>query len=134
MTDREEFENHKRELIKHNLETIRFLSNKKKPEREYCVCVTFLRCLGIDFSVAKLVSVTQRQNPPDVIFREARFEICDSFDKVRKPHDEARARVERSKRLRAVEDLDVPFKFRSPVAYSEVHGYVTDELTKKTLR
>jgi hypothetical protein len=66
-----------------------------------------------------------------VIFREARFEVCDSLGKERKPHDEAKARVERLKRVKTIEDLDVPFKSRTPLAYSEVYSHVTDELTKK---
>jgi hypothetical protein len=134
MTDKKKFENHKRQLIKHHLETVGFLSNKKKSERERCVCAAFLRCLGTRFSVAELLSVPQRHGPPDVIFRKARFEVCDSLSEGRKPHDEARARVERSKMLKNIKDLDVPFTFPAPATYSELYSYVADELTKKALK
>lgn len=58
MTDRE-FEQYRRELLEYNRETIHLLSNHKKSERERCVCAVFLRCLGVDLTVAELVSVPQ---------------------------------------------------------------------------
>lgn len=134
VTGRREFEDHKRNLIEYHLETVRLLSNEKKPERERRVCAGFLRCLGIVFSVGELLSVPQRHGPPDVIFRKARFEVCDSLSEGRKPHDEARARIARSKKLKKIKDLDVSFTFPTPATYSEVYSYVAEELTKKALK
>ncbi len=134
MTDREKFEEYKRKLIEHNLETDHFLSNKNKSERERCVCAAFLRGLGVDFSVAELVSIAERQSPPDLIFREACFEVCDSLDQGRKAHDEAKARVEWLKGAKTDEDMDVSVGFRTPLAYGEVFSHVSDELLKKYAR
>jgi hypothetical protein len=134
MTEDDGFEDYKRELIGYNLETLHFLSNEKKSDRERCVCAAFLRCLGLSFSTKELVPVPQEDGPPDVIFREACFEVCDSLTEGRKAHDETRKRVERLKKAKTLKDLDIELKFRTPITYSEAYHYVTDELTKKALR
>jgi putative endonuclease (uncharacterized protein DUF1780) len=48
-------------------------SNAKKPERERMVVRAFLRCIGISFSESEIRS--REDDPPDVMFREARFEV-----------------------------------------------------------
>ncbi len=133
MTDRQ-FEEYRKELIEYDRETIRFLSNPKKSERERCVCAAFLRCLGVDFSVAELVSVPESQNPPDVAFREACFEVCDVLDSGRRPHDEARARVEHLEQAETIEDVLVPVGSRVPLAFVEVFNHVTEALVRKAAR
>jgi hypothetical protein len=133
MTDRE-FEEYRRELIEYDRETIHFLSSQKKSERERCVCAAFLRCLGVDFSVAELVAVPESQSPPDVAFREACFEVCDVLDSGRRPHDEAKARVVHLEQAKTLEDVLVPVRHRVPLAYVEVFHHVTEALAKKAAR
>jgi len=71
-------------------DTVDMLSSHRKGERERRAAAAFLRGLGVDFSPDELV--TPKSDPPDVIFRGARFEVmimlvkgsnlCSWFDKV----------------------------------------------------
>ena len=55
-----------------------FLSNKMKPERERSVCCAFLRTLGIPFKDSEVIAPANE--PADVMFREARFQIKDILE------------------------------------------------------
>lgn len=114
-------------------ETVHFLSNDMKPVRERSVCATFLRCLGMDFSVDEIVSVENKNQPPDVIFREARFEICEILDKGRRRHQEARMRAKHLKQVKTVEDIFVKFEFRSPISYVQMFDLAVKVLADKSL-
>lgn len=131
--DKEERE-YIRGLTTHAIETIHFLSNAQKSERERCVCAAFLRCLGVAFSVEALVAVAEKQSPPDVKFGEARFEICEILDRERKRHREAQTRVERLKQAKTIDDMLVSVRAGTPLSYTEVFALVTEALAKKAVR
>src|SRR5258706_15544341 len=129
MTDREKFEEYRRELLEYDRETVRFLSNPQKPERERSVCAAFLRCLGVDFAVAELVPDA---DPPDVRFREAYFEVRDILDAGRKPDGEAKAWVKRDEQAQTIDDVLLPpWRPRTPCTYAEVFSHVTQGLAQK---
>lgn len=115
-------------------ETVRFLSNDRKPERERSVCATFLRCLGVNFAVEDLVPAGEGKDPPDVIFDAARFEVLEVLDEGRRRHDESKSRVERLKRAKTIEDVEVPFISPEPLTYAEVLDLIAMALTKKASR
>jgi hypothetical protein len=125
------FEEYKGKLLDHNRETLNFLSNHHKSERERCVSAAFLRCLGIDFSVADLLSVPDRQDPPDVKFRRAQFEVCDILDSGRKPHREAKERVHLFEQAKTIDDVLLPKKRRVLLSYSHIFDLITKQLSKK---
>jgi hypothetical protein len=64
----------------------RLFSNRAKADAERMVCAAFLRCLGTTFRPAELVKA--RSDPPDVLFRHARFEVMLLLDEDRQPHKE----------------------------------------------
>jgi hypothetical protein len=76
----------------------RLFSNKGKADAERMVCAAFLRCLGTTFRPGELVKA--RSDPPDVLFRDARFEVMLLLDEGREPHKEWKriAEVRRSAR------------------------------------
>ncbi|MFQ5771668.1 MAG: DUF1780 domain-containing protein [bacterium] len=84
-------------------EAIDFLSNKKKPEREYWVVEQFLLNLGIDFTKEEIKSVSE--DPPDVIFREANFEIKEILEKNRKRHQGYKNDLKTAKKTRKASEL-----------------------------
>ena len=132
MTDKEQFEEYRRELLEYDHETVRFLSNQQKSERERSVCAAFLRCVGVGFSVAELLPGT---DPPDVKFRDVCFEVRDILDEGRKPHGEAKAWVERDEQAQTVDDVLLPpWRPRTPCAYAEVFSQVTQGLAQKSSR
>jgi hypothetical protein len=62
------------EAIRENaLDTVDFLGNARKVERERSVCAAFLRCAGVDFSSDQLLRSAVEL--PDVTFGDARFEV-----------------------------------------------------------
>jgi hypothetical protein len=73
------------DLVSHTENSIKSSSNNMKLERERSVCAAFLRCLGIDFSVNDIIA--QEDDPPDVIFGPARFEIRELYEEGRRRHD-----------------------------------------------
>lgn len=133
MLDKEELE-YIRCLTDHGKETVRFLSNANKADRERIVCAAFLRSLGVDFSVEHLVPVAQKMSPPDVKFGTARFEVCEVLDKRRKRHYEARSRVDCLRRAKTIEDTYLPVRAKTPLLYPEVFTLVTNELARKANR
>ena len=73
-------------LVTHSEETLAMLSNAQKAKRERMVCAAFLRCLGISFSSKDIES--SQDDPPDVTFKDACFEVRELIDKGRKRGDE----------------------------------------------
>jgi hypothetical protein len=53
-------------------------NNKMKPERERSVCRAFLRTLGMAFKDTEVIASTNE--PVDVMFREARFQVRDILE------------------------------------------------------
>lgn len=81
-------------LLTHQAEQANaFLSNAKKWERERWVCQRLLQALNVrhhtdDFTASE-------QEPPDVLFRDANFEVFFVLDEGRRLNDEWRAELER---------------------------------------
>ena len=65
---------------------VEFFSGANKQLRERWVCQELLRSLGVDFAEAEVVSSTDE--PPDVVFKDARFEIKEVLNEGRKRHAE----------------------------------------------
>ena len=74
------------ERINDMKESIEFFSNSNKKEREIWIANEFLNNLNIDFNKDEIENNTDE--PPDIIFRNARFEIKEIQDNDRKRHYE----------------------------------------------
>ncbi len=70
-----------------------FLSNARKWERERWVCQRLLQALNVPSRLEEFSSAAQE--PPDVLFRDANFEVFFVLDEGRRLNDEWRAEVER---------------------------------------
>ena len=70
-----------------------FLSNARKWERERWVCQRLLQALNVPSRLEEFSSAAQE--PPDVLFRDANFEVFFVLDEGRHLNDEWRAEVER---------------------------------------
>ena len=78
-------------------------SPNKKQERERWVAEAFLKNLRIEHAKTEIVSPDD--DPPDVIFRDARFEIKEIQDPDRRRHDEYKAELKRARMLTDPKDL-----------------------------
>lgn len=81
-------------LLTHQAEQANaFLSNARKWERERWACQRLLQALNVSHRIEEF-SVSE-QEPPDVLFREANFEVFFVLDEGRRLNDEWRAELER---------------------------------------
>jgi hypothetical protein len=122
-----------RELTRHE-EATRFFSQGGKAERERLSCAMFLRALGVPFSIEELIWVPDRQDPPDVKFREARFEVRERLDEGRPQHDEVKARVQRYRQAKTMDVILVDPPHPRPMSYDEVYTLLLSALAEKAAR
>lgn len=108
-------------------ESVSFFSAARKPERERWVVEEFLRNLGIEPPVGSIASPSDE--PPDVVFREARFEIKEIMDAGRRRHSEYKESLRRAKEAKCVDEL---FEMYTPkdITYIELCELVKDTLPK----
>jgi hypothetical protein len=83
-------------------DSIQYFSNSSKEKREIWICSQFLKNLGVEFDHAHLIS---DEDPPDVFFRGARFEVKECLTKDRQRTDEYRKALRRSEQASGSEDL-----------------------------
>jgi len=113
-------------------ETIGFFSNRKKKFRERCTCAAFLRCSGVSFLSKDIVSSSEE--PPDVIFNSAQFEVIEKlyrYSQQRERHDEWKQEKARRDGARSLRDLIQPYKPPTPLSCAELTNLVTDALRQK---
>ena len=108
MTDDEEYLEAQR---KARAAAVDFFRSANKPERERRVVRAFLTNLGLSFADSELVAV---QDPPDVRFRDANFEVKEIPDEGRRRHQEYKERLEEAIGATA------PTKSVRTVAYNEL--------------
>ena len=117
------------DLERQTEETVRFFSNRMKPERERTACAAFLRCLGVAFQDHEIVS--SLSEPPDVVFRSAAFEVREILDPGRERGKEYHEDLERIRCARSLEDLAEPYRPES-VPWGKVLVLVQVGLAEKS--
>ena len=99
MTD-EEFLEDRRKALR---ESVEYFSAKNKPERERWVCHEFVQNLGLSYADSEVV--TPEDEPPDVVFRDCRFEIKELLDRGRRRHAEYKASLQKALEITDPQDL-----------------------------
>jgi len=84
-------------------ESITFFSNQNKQERERAVCAAFLRCIGVNFNREDILP--GKEEPIDIEFQGARFQIKELMDPGRKRHDEYKKALEKYKNSESLSEL-----------------------------
>lgn len=102
--DDEEYIEGRRQDLKDSVE---FFSPRNKGEREMWVAKTFVENLNMPHAEAELA--LSADDPPDVSFRDARFEIKEILDPGRRRHDEYRAAYEKALAATTPSDLLTEF-------------------------
>ncbi len=98
-----DFEKYKKIELTRLQESIEFFSNKGREERELCNVTEFLKILGIDFTKSELSQPPD--DPPDVIFRDAEFEVTELIDVNRRRHKELKERLKRLEAAKSYSDI-----------------------------
>jgi hypothetical protein len=120
------------DLVSHSEETLVLLSNKEKTKRERMVVAAFLRCLGVTFSSNDIES--PQDDPPDIIYKEACFEVRELLDEGRRRGDEYKDRHETLIKSTSIEDTLLPYDSPTPISYRKIFQLITAALSKKALR
>jgi hypothetical protein len=118
-----------RQLAANVHDTAEMLSSHRKVERERRAVAAFLRCLGVDFFPEELV--TPGSDPPDVMFRDARFEVMIKLDEGRKMHADWKKKAEQRDSAQFIEALVESYHPSSPVPFQDIVSLVVAELGEK---
>ena len=84
-------------------ESVRSFSSSGKQEGERWVVNSFIENLRIEFTPEEIISPDD--DPPDVVFRDARFEVKEIMDEGRERHREYKEELERVKTITDPKDL-----------------------------
>lgn len=83
--------------------SVEYFAPQNKNERECWVADAFVRNLGIVPAKGEIISI--KQDPPDVAFRNACFEIKEILDPGRRRHAEYKQELERAQNITEAKDL-----------------------------
>lgn len=108
MDDREFIE----ETVRALEESVRYYAPENKAERDLWVANAFLENQRIAFTDDELKACPD--DPPDVLFRDARFEVKEIMDPGRKRHLEYRQALEIARRATSVKELLETFRPSDP--------------------
>ncbi|WP_161633315.1 DUF1780 domain-containing protein [Paraburkholderia dilworthii] len=108
-------------------ESVEFFRAEKKTERELWVVCQYLTNLDLCFSETELKSSCQ--DPPDVLFRDAQFEIKEILSKGRRRHQEYQERLRKATKSTSPSDLVEHFTPRD-VKVSDVYELILAEATR----
>ena len=118
------------ELRKHASDTRAFLSNKNKPERERSISRAFLRTIGVSFKDDELVAPTEE--PADVAFRSARFQIREMLEFNRRRGDEWRNAEKKYLEVHSLDELMEPYSPPTPVGIRTLVPKIVEALSNKS--
>lgn len=122
-------EEFRKKLAERARESVHFLSNRQKPERERSVVKAFLRFLGISFREECLkVSLPE---PVDVAVFGARFQITDVVDPGRKRHEECKQRLHELETAANGDPCEVDWINPVPMGWNELVCYVEQVFQRK---
>ncbi|MEZ5616866.1 MAG: DUF1780 domain-containing protein [Rhodocyclaceae bacterium] len=99
MTDEEYLEAQR----KARAESVEYFRVANKPERERWVVREFLTNIGLSFAEAEVRS--SEEDPPDVLFRDAKFEIKEILSEGRRRHQEYKEGLEKALNATSPSDL-----------------------------
>lgn len=117
------------ELRKHASDTRSFLGNKEKPERERSVCRAFLRAIGVAFEECELIAPTDE--PADVNFRKARFQIREILEPNRRRGDDWKEKEKKYSEANSLSDLMDPYSSPISVELQMLVPKIVDALSEK---
>jgi hypothetical protein len=108
-----EFEELKEEMISQKEQAIRDLGNQGKKDREILTVCAFLKCINLRYTKEDVIPV--KDQFPDVLFRDAIFEVKELMDEDRRRLDECKRDLEKIKQATSLQDLIEQY---TPVEYS----------------
>jgi hypothetical protein len=118
-------------LREHAAQTLRLFWNPQKPERERMVVRAFLRCVGEAFAENEII--VSREEPVDVRFRDADFQIMEIVGNKRRSLD-WRQRNDRYRDAKRVVDVMEPYTPSQQMSFDDMTQLVAEKLSAKAAR
>jgi putative endonuclease (uncharacterized protein DUF1780) len=122
-------EKYLKELLDYNKQTVHLLSSKMQKETERMVCRAFLRCAGIPFTEERLR--IPPDEPPDILFDSAQFEVIEIMDEGRKRHKEYKEGGQRLEKAKSAYDVLRPIPSPESMMLVELIPLITERLKDK---
>ena len=116
------------EVRMHSKKALQYFSNIQKSQREIDVCRAFLRCAGIKYSNHEIV--VSNEEPVDINFRAAQFQIREVMEDNRRRGDELREIL----KAKLVESLMKKYNSPNPISLSELVEIIARSLISKANR
>jgi len=116
------------EMRKHHEENVSLLSNKKWCEKT--LCGEFLSRIGVSFEEEEIIEVNQNEEPPDIKFRTANFEIMYIVGE-RKPDKETKDQLRQVKEAKSIEDTFFSYKPYKKITLTYLTKIIEQNLKKK---
>ncbi len=124
------FREYRQRLQAHAERAIAFFNCSNRSQRERAVCRALLRCLGVSFEENEIVAPTNE--PADVSFRDARFQVREILEPCSRRHHEWKSRLTRAIRARSMSDVTVPSAAPEGMSLAELVGIVANALESKS--
>lgn len=123
-------EEYLKELQAHASNARTFLSNKMKSERERTVCRAFLRTIGVSFKESELIAPAEE--PADVDFQNARFQVRVLLEHDRKQGDDWKQKEKDYAQADSLDELCKPYIPPTQISLTTLIPDVTEALVKKS--
>ena len=114
-------------VIKAREESVVYFSSAMKPERERWVVHEFLDNLGLLHGETEIASC--RDEPPDVTYADARFEVKEILDQGRRRHEEYKESLRQAKQAKTPADLLEGYTPKE-INYTEVCGLISKSIVE----
>ena len=105
-------------ITEHLKESVAFFSNEKRKERELWAVKGFLKILGINFDEKDFQ--IECDEPIDIGFRSANFQVKELLDKNRKRHKEFKDDLKKVKNVTHLPELLVPYNAPIKISFQEI--------------
>jgi len=128
VSNTEEFLRERRLALK---DSVTYFERANLPERERWVARELLQNLGIEFDPATVQSSSE--DPPDVLFQDAKFEVKELMDPGRERHKEFKLAAARAEQVTDPQDLLTSYTPKA-IAPNEVAQLVAGRLDQLQLK
>ena len=129
--EEEQYKKQMIELCEHMVE-LHGPKKESKIEREKSIAVAFLRSIGIKLQKSDLL--VPSDDPPDIIYNDASFEIMEVIASGRRRGDEWKSRLSKYQNAHTVQDMMEPYSPRMDIPLSDVVNAASIELERKANR
>lgn len=127
MTDEMQEKDEIQPIIEARKRDVEYFSSDNKKDREIRIVKFFLDILKVNYQETELIPISVRDEPPDVFFRDACFEVKEILPKNMRRHQECKEALEKAEAANTVSDLCEDYEART-VTLNEIMTRIEEKL------